>query len=287
MSTSLQPRERLARTDLADSSVHPAFSLPHLRWCAFWHDSSVNQPTNLSSASSREPVFGDPSYFCPTRCPTLSGLINGNLEQTLLFQKCVSGFERFLRKLQASETEAWQPPRVCLPVNTSFSMVGRKREREAPKEEVFLPDRSRVCYNLTRVFVAAATEGNPLRVKLYWYSKPLYPREDDVVVTVYAGQAPPFRAPCSFPYDKFRQAARTAMLSPGSEAVCSEVYVCALLHPRHTLAAAKQRFACLEERLREECEICEVNPSWEDGAVNSMLSSMCRDVWETAHCFLD
>ncbi len=239
------------------------------------------------------PVFGDPSSFEPSACPTLVGVVSGDAQETRLFKQGLAGFKLFLKKLRSSETEKWEPPRLELRAGSSFSMVGSKRTREEANadplaNQLMFLDRSRICYNLTRVFVAAACETDPARVKLYWYTKLLGAGEDDAVIRVFPGYSPPFRTPCAFPHESFREAARKATSSPGTEIVCTEAYVCVLLHPRHTdLAAAKQRLSRLEERLLEGTELCEVNSAWDGEAIDSMIASMARGLWEVVHVHLD
>eukprot|EP00966_Prymnesium_polylepis_P067475 1567035-Prymnesium_polylepis.1 len=239
------------------------------------------------------PVFGDPSAFDPSACPTLAGVVNGDAQETQMFKRGVVGFDRFLKKLQSSETETWEPPRMELRTGSSFNMVGSKRAREEPDADplanrLMFTDRSRICYNLTRVFVAAACETDPARVKLYWYTRLLGTDEDEVVTRVYPGYSPPFGTPCAFPQEAFRDAVRRATSSPGTEVVCTEAYMCVLLHPRHSdIEAAKQRLARLEERLVDGTEICDVNSTWDDGAIDSMVTSMGRGLWEIVHVHLD
>jgi DNA primase small subunit len=240
------------------------------------------------------PIFGDPYKFNVADCPTLEGVVSRDPDHTKRFLRSIGRLSRFVRKLKDSATETWQPPRMDLKFGNYISMVGTKRSRESKEEDeltnkLMFTDRARLCYNITRVFVAVASETEPGRVKIFYYSKPRGDTPDEVVTKVYAGYSPPYPTRAKFPYASFKTAVSRATACPGSEVVCGHVFVCVLLHPRNSdLVAAKMRLQLLEHRLLEGVFLCEINSYWDETAVYSVLNSNeVKETWEIVHIHID
>jgi DNA primase small subunit len=241
------------------------------------------------------PVFGDPSRFNPAECPTVSGLMAGSKQQQAVFYKAVADFRKFVDRLSKSPSERWVPPRVKLPELPVYSMVGSKRTREVedlptdPLDDQYMfTDRSRLCWNVNRVFFAVASSSEPSKVCIYWYTSLCTEFTKDSVNTVYPGYSPPFRAKQSFPVAEFVKAVERASTMPESEVSICSAYTCVLLHPRNVdKLKSVDRLDRMRERLIDPNFLCVVNSSWGEDAIASVVSQMAQPVWEVAHLYMN
>jgi DNA primase small subunit len=251
-------------------------SMGHLAKSVF----SVHPKTGRISV----PVFPN-TGFRPEKCPTLEG-VAGSAEGAREFSGHVEAFLGFVRKLAASPTEKWEPPRVQSLTSGVFNMRGIKRSREDAEEdnEWMYVDRSRCCYAVTRVFVAVASSANPNHVGVHFRTEV---DEASATQRVFPGYAPPYRAQREFPVREFEDAVDLASLSPGEEVTCTRAPVFVLLHPRHAdqLKVQARLERLVEEGLGEANLICSMDASC-GSSVRSTISAFVKEVWETEYLFL-
>ena len=239
------------------------------------------------------PIFGDPSLFNPSRCPTVSGVVSGDKTQRSEFDKASQYLASFVERLAASHTELWVPPKLVPPAKGVYPMVGTKRSREddAPKdslsEKYMFTDRSRLCYNVNRVFFSVSFTAEPTKVCIYWYTSLFNADAQESVSKIFPGYAPPFRENKNFPLKKMQNSIAMASKNPESEILATSAYTCVLLHPRITdEAGAVRSLGLMQEGLRSPKHLCTVNASWEPDTIKCMLKQMVKPVWDVHHIYL-
>lgn len=240
------------------------------------------------------PIFGDPSLFDPSRCPTVTELVAGNKTHRSEFDKASRALASFVERLASSHTESWVPPKVMLPAAGVYPMVGAKRVREddAPSdplsEQYMFTDRSRLCYNVNRVFFSLACTAEPTKVCVYWYTSLLNSDARESVSKIYPGYAPPFRERKDFPMDQMKNSIVEASKNPDNQIVATSAYTCVLLHPRSTdEARAASRLSRMQEGLMVPNHVCTVNASWDSESIKSMILQMVKPVWDVHYIHLD
>lgn len=234
------------------------------------------------------PVKGGSLSFKPQLCPTCSDVLSGSGSAAAVFKQSVVDFRQFITQLRSSSSESWQPPRLNEDQTGVFSMVSQKRDHSEvsnmDENKIMYTDRKRFCANTTRVFSALASQTDPTRVKIFFHTN----IDKHCVDTVYAGYYPPCREDRRFPKRQFIDAIDQATKSPGHEVVCHETYVGVLFHPRNECQhLCEHRINRIEDRLMDGTELCEVNSTWGDDAVLSMLKMRVFETWNTKHVFFN
>ena len=228
--------------------------------------------------------------FKPELCPSVAGLVAGDEVETAALDAAVGVVSRFVEKIAASATEKWERKIKDCPLGLfrmPCPMTGRKRSGagDPDSNQWMYPDRTRICYTLNRVFVALASDGDPNRVQIAFYTK--FGSADDSTEEVFPGYAPPSRATADFPVDCFVEAAAEAACNPGETSIVAGAFVCALLHHRRTdRTAAVARLEGLREGLGELNFVCDLDTRKSREEQVAMLRCMAMPVWNLQQIFL-
>ena len=232
------------------------------------------------------PVKVSTAAFKPAMCPTLTDLVMSKKEAVESFKSAVSEFQKFLKRLKASSSENWQPPRVAVDESKVFSLVSRKRGRDNDDEidaRYCYTDKKRYCADTVRVFCAVASESEPSKVKIFFYTVV----KEACTSPVLPGYAPPCRANSRFPMKKLLDAVSQATQTPGTEVVIDEAYTAVLFDPRHTdQQTCENRMQRLAPRLQEASELCFLNSTWGETALKAMIKDRVCDVWNVKYVYL-
>ena len=290
-------------TRFADSSQHSEstwLALKETVMCYVWPrlDAAVSKHRNHLSKSVFSihpktkricvPIPGDSYDFNPSECPTYTDLVACKASAMASFNLATKTLSKFVKRMQSSTTEQWVMPRLAGPQSSAFSMVSRKRARDDPgvhkgdnlENQYCFPDRTRFAADTVRVFCALASDADPTRVSIYFYTS----LREGCVNAVLPGYAPPFRAPGEFPMNSFVDAVIEASRNPGNEIVCDRAYTCVLFHPRQTnMQWCEIRMQRIAERLSDGNELCTVNAKWDRSAIATMIKDMASESWNTKY----
>lgn len=237
------------------------------------------------------PIIGHPGCFDPSKCPRLDEVVRGNPVHRKAFKASVAGFSNFVDHLEASPSEQWSPPRTQIPMPLVYCMVGQKRAHDEQcgqdDGDYILQHRSRLCYNVQRVFCATSTTAEPNFVRLAWYTVPATEDPIDSVTKIYPGYSPPYRIPGNFPLDRFMAAIEKATCTPETEIECDRAYVCVLLDQQdQSMGKAMQRFVRMCPGLAKLNRAGDVSSRWKYSEKETVINLMVKPVWDVERIFL-
>lgn len=233
------------------------------------------------------PIFGNPGLFDPAKCPRLEEVVAGNPTHCQAFQHAVSGFSKFVERLEQSSSETWKPPRIQMPLPRVYSMVSQKRSRDEPCCDYVFTNSRRICYSVERVFCAIAHTAEPNQVSFMWHTVPTTEAPEESVSVIYPGYSPPCRSTVNFPMHKFLAAVDKASQTPDEAIECDRAYVCVLLHPRNQdMDRAVQRFKRMCPGLTKHNLLGSVNFKWDSLSKEAVVKTMVRPVWDTGQIHL-
>lgn len=206
--------------------------------------------------------------FNPASCPTANGLLLGN--DTSAFQTSLHTLDRFIARLEESDTEKWERPRLLPSSAPVFSFVNRKRMRGyEPSVQDFATTTARVCCLFYRRLVGVSSLLKPGTLALFvdLDFKP------DSMFVLPPGYSPPCQFQAPFEVGSVVQAIKKASKEPLVESIVCNVACCAMFASRLSFGYCRTRIARLVEASRRNKvktynSVC---TAWDERAIKSWL----------------
>ena len=205
--------------------------------------------------------------FNPASCPTANGLLLGN--DTSAFQTSLHTLDRFIARLEESDTEKWERPRLLPSSAPVFNFVSRKRGYE-PSARDFDTTTPRVCCLFYRRLVGVSSLLKPGTLALFVdldFSR-------DSMFVLPPGYSPPCQFQAPFEVGSVVQAIKRASRQPLEETIVCKVACCAMFAPGLLFEHCRVRV----ERAIESCKRQKVksrdtiNTAWDYRAIRSWFN---------------